>query len=77
MTTTTETTGTKKEKQAPDFYLFEQVAGSKDSKIVGAVYRHKKGNGLNVLMNGKRYSAFAPKPKPAPAQQPAAEGKGA
>lgn len=73
MTTTTENKETKKEKAKADFYLFEQVAGSKENKIVGSVYRHKKGNGFNVLIGGKRYSAFAPKAKP----EAAAEGKGA
>jgi len=74
MTTTTETTETKKAKKPADMYLFEQVPGSKENKIVGSVYRHTKGNGFNILIGGKRYSAFPPKAKTAPA---ATEGKGA
>ena len=76
MTTETETKETKKAKKPADFYLFEQLPGSKDSKIVGSVYRHSKGTGFNVLMNGKRYSAFAPKAKPA-AQPEATQGESA
>jgi hypothetical protein len=77
MTTTTETTETKKPKKPADRYIFEGEGNSK--KIVGAVYFHAKGNGMNILVNGKRYSAFAPKAQTAaaPAQQPATEGKGA
>ena len=78
MTTQTETT---KEKQTPAFYVFDTVEtdGKKESKRVGAAFAHKKGNGFNLLINGKRYSAFPPKPKTeaGPAQAEATEGKGA
>ena len=81
MTTETETQETKKPKQPADRYIFAQAPGSKDNKIVGSIYFHKKGNGMNVLINGKRYTAFAPKAKPADqpeqSQQPETEGKGA
>lgn len=84
MTTETETKETKKPKTPADRYIFEQgPEGSKENKIVGSIYFHKKGNGMNVLINGKRYTAFAPKAKPetaeqpATTEQPATEGKGA
>jgi hypothetical protein len=75
MTTQNETT---KEKQLPAFYIFETVEsdGKTDSKRIGAAFAHKKGNGFNVIINGKRYSAFPPKAKAA-AQPEATEGKGA
>ena len=64
MTTENETT---KEKQAPAFYIFEtvEIDGKKENKRIGAAFAHKKGSGFNILINGKRYSAFPPKPKPA------------
>ena len=78
MTTQTETT---KEKQVPAFYLFDTVEadGKKENKRVGAAFAHKKGTGLTILLNGKRYAAFPPKPKTASeAVQPEpTEGKGA
>lgn len=47
MTTQTETA---KEKQAPDFYLFESGAmGQKSGRFAGTVYAHKKGKGFTVL----------------------------
>ena len=78
MTTTTETTTTKA-KQAPDFYIFENADGQKGGKPAGAAFKHGKGNGFTLLLGGKRYAAFPPKAKSAPAaEQPAAtEGKGA
>ena len=72
MTTTTETKETKT-KQPADMYVFEAVDGSKENKIVGRVYRHKKGPGFNILIGGKRYSAFPPKAK----TEAAAQGKSA
>jgi len=71
MTTQTETQETKAKPPA-DMYVFEAVEGSKENKIVGRIYRHKKGTGFNILIGGKRYSAFPPKAKPE-----AAEGKSA
>ena len=81
MTTENQTTKTK---QIPNFYIFEPVEGGEQkNKIVGSVFVHKKGGGQTILLNGKRYSAFAPKAKPAgqpeqprQAEQPA-EGAGA
>jgi hypothetical protein len=63
MTTQSETT----EKQKPAFYIFITVEkdGKTESKRVGAAFAHKKGNGLNVLIDGRRYAAFPPKPKAA------------
>lgn len=76
MTTSTEN-DTKKEKQSPDFYIFENGAnGEKGGKPAGAVYGHKKGKGFTILMNGKRYAAFPPKAKQSPQPQ-AQEGKAA
>ena len=77
MTTPTETT---KEKQIPAFYIFDTVEsdGKKDSKRVGAAFAHKKGTGLTVLVNGKRYAAFPPKVNTAAAPattQPEATGE--
>ena len=66
MTTENETA---KEKQAPAFYIFETVEtdGDKETKRIGAAFAHKKGHGFNILINGKRYSAFPPKAKTADA----------
>jgi len=77
MTTQTKTT---KEKQLPAFYIFDTVEsdGKKENKRVGAAFAHSKGNGFNVIINGKRYSAFPPKPKTTgQSAQPATTGKGA
>jgi hypothetical protein len=78
MTTATETT---KEKQVPAFYIFDTVEtdGKKENKRIGAAFAHKKGTGYNVLINGKRYAAFPPKPKAAgeTVQPEATEEKGA
>lgn len=74
MTTETETA---KEKQVPAFYIFDTVesGGKKENKRVGAAFAHKKGNGYNLVINGKRYAAFPPKAKPAAeAVQPEATG---
>jgi hypothetical protein len=72
MTTKNETT---KEKQAPAFYIFDTVEtdGQKESKRVGAAFKHGKGNGYNIIIDGKRYAAFPPKAKTAAAT----EGEGA
>ncbi|MEO8377068.1 MAG: hypothetical protein ABI579_05295 [Candidatus Sumerlaeota bacterium] len=78
MTTTTENQPAKA-KQIPDFYIFENgAAGQKGGKPAGAAFVHKKGKGFTLLIAGKRYAAFPPKGKSAPAtEQPATEGKGA
>lgn len=73
MTTATETADAKKQKKPADRYIFD--GDGKEKKIVGAVYFHSKGNGMNILIGGKRYSAFAPKAKSA--QPEATQGKGA
>ncbi len=66
---TTETETTTQEKQKPDFYVFENVGkGQKGGKPAGAAFLHKKGKGFTVLINGKRYAAFPPKAKSAPAE---------
>lgn len=78
MTTQTETT---KEKQVPAFYIFDTVEtdGKKENKRIGAAFAHRKGNGFNLVINGKRYAAFPPKAKTvAESVQPeAAGGEGA
>lgn len=71
---TTENETATKTKQAPAFYIFEQGEG-KDMKRIGAAFKHGKGNGFNVVISGKRYTAFPPKAKTATA--PATEAKGA
>ena len=74
MTTTTENQPTKA-KQAPDFYIFENVGpDQKGGKPAGAAFVHKEGKGFTILIGGKRYAAFPPKAKSA---APATEGKGA
>jgi hypothetical protein len=63
MTTENETT---KMKRIADFYIFEPAeGGDQKNKIVGSIFLHKKGSGKTLLLNGKRYVAFAPKSKPA------------
>ena len=76
MTTQTETTT--KEKQVPAFYIFDTVEtnGKKENKRIGAAFAHKKGNGFNLVINGKRYAAFPPKAKTATETvQPEATGE--
>jgi hypothetical protein len=60
MTTENETT---QPKQKPAFYLFAtvEIDGKKENKRIGAAFAHKKGNGMNVVIDGKRYAAFPPK----------------
>ena len=52
-----------KVKEVPAFYIFEQIEkdGEKQSLPVGAAFPHKKGNGLTLLIDGKRLAAFPPK----------------
>lgn len=74
MTTQTETT---KEEQVPAFYIFDTVEtdGKKENKRIGAAFAHRKGNGFNLVINGKRYAAFPPKAKTAAESvQPEATG---
>ena len=58
MTTTTEN----QPRKNPDFYVFEKDADG-NSVRVGAAFKHGKGTGFNVLIDGKRYAVFASKPK--------------
>jgi hypothetical protein len=62
MATENETTTTK---QAPAFYIFDSVEtdGVKELKRVGAAFKHGKGKGYTVIVDGKRYAAFPPKAK--------------
>ncbi len=46
----------------PAFYIFAQQDGK--PKRIGAVFKHKKGAGFNLVINGQRYAAFPPKAKP-------------
>ena len=66
MTTQNETT---KEKQVLAYYIFDTVEndGKKETKRIGAAFAHKKGKGFNLVIDGKRYSAFPPKAKTADA----------
>jgi hypothetical protein len=76
MTTTTENPAAKT-KQVPDFYIFENGANNgQGGKPAGAAFAHKKGKGFTVVVAGKRYAAFPPKPKAA-VQPEVTEGKGA
>jgi hypothetical protein len=56
---------TPEKKQAPAFYIFDtvEVDGEKQSKRIGAAFKHSKGNGFNVIIDGKRYAAFPLKAK--------------
>jgi hypothetical protein len=57
MTTQTEN----KPAQLPAFYIYEQ---GKDALVpVGRAYKHNKGDGINILVDGKRFVAFPPKAK--------------
>lgn len=62
MTTSNETTT---KKQAPAFYIFDivEVDGAKELKHIGAAFKHGKGKGYTVIIDGKRYAAFPPKAK--------------
>jgi hypothetical protein len=64
MTTSNETT---KERQVPAFYIFDtvEIDGKSENKRVGAAFAHKKGKGFNLIIDGKRYSAFPPRAKTA------------
>jgi hypothetical protein len=59
MSNATETTSKKANK--PDLYIFSGEGEAR--KIVGRVYFHGKGSGMNILVGGQRYSAFPPKAK--------------
>ncbi|HRH03877.1 MAG TPA: hypothetical protein PLN13_03455 [Bacteroidia bacterium] len=48
-------------KKKPSFYIFAKDAEG-NSQRVGAAFRHMKGNGMNIVINDQRYSAFPPKP---------------
>ena len=52
------------ENNKPAFYIFAQGEDGKD-KLVGSVFLHDKGKGFNIVIDGKRYKAHPPKPKPA------------
>ena len=43
--------------------MFESINGEKGCKRVRAAFAHKKGGGLTLLIDGKRYAAFPPKAK--------------
>ena len=47
--------------QLPAFYLYEE---SENGLVpVGRAFKHHRGNGINILVDGKRYVAFPPKAK--------------
>ena len=58
MTTQTEN----KPKQLPAFFIYDQDEEGNTLRI-GAAFRHKRGFGLNIILDDKRYLAFPPKPK--------------
>ena len=76
MTAHNETT---KDKQTPAFYIFDSVEidGKKENRRIGAAFAHRTGSGFNLVINGKRYAAFSPKPKTAGDVVATTEGKGA
>lgn len=53
---------TTENKNKVDLYIFDTDENGKD-KIVGSIFKHNKGNGLNILIGNKRYKAFPPKTK--------------
>ena len=59
MTTTTES----QTKQIPAFYIFTKGADGQSNRV-GAVFKHGKGSGFNILIGNSRYVAFPPKAKP-------------
>ncbi len=57
MTTQTEN----KPAQLPAFYIYQE---SENGLVpVGRAFKHQRGNGINILVDGKRFVAFPPKPK--------------
>jgi len=48
--------------QMPAFFIYDQDEEGNSLRI-GAVFRHKRGPGFNILLDGKRYLAFPPKVK--------------
>lgn len=50
----------------PAFYIFVQQDG--ETRRIGAAFRHKKGNGFNLVINNQRYTAFPPRAKTAQAK---------
>jgi len=61
-------------KKAPAFYIYDTIEteGGKSYKRVGAAFRHGKGKGFTVIIDGKRLAAFPPKAKSAAAKGGAA-----
>lgn len=51
-------------KKTPAFYIFAKDEEGNNQRI-GAAFLHAKGNGMNIVINEQRYSAFPPKNKPA------------
>ncbi len=47
-------------KAKPAFYIFAQDAEGHSFRV-GAVFKHKKGNGVNIVIGNGRYAAFPPK----------------
>lgn len=58
MTNKTET----QEKKTPCFYIFSKD-DNENSQLIGAIFSHAKGKGLNILIGEKRLVAFPPKQK--------------
>lgn len=50
----------KPKQQKPSYHIWlEAPDGNK--RYAGSAYKHKKGNGLNILIGGVQYLAFEPK----------------
>ena len=58
MTTQTEN----QPKQMPAFFIYDQDEEGNTLRI-GAVFRHKRGSGFNIVIDDKRYLAFPPRAK--------------
>ena len=54
------TNDTTQSKVKPAFYIFKQDEEGNNQRI-GAAFAHKKGKGLNIVINEQRLVAFPPK----------------
>ena len=48
-----------KNNNSPDFYIFDP----NNKNRLGAAFRHKKGDGFNIVIGKDRYVAFPPRRK--------------
>ena len=50
------------DKKIPSFYIFSKDSEG-NSQLVGAAFKHSKGNGLSIVISEQQLVAFPPKPK--------------